>query len=127
MQYALVFLFFTGVFKAYSDALTDNGIKAKQWMNKYKDMDTTFKHWWYLGFYKPTFREKFAFSTTLFVFLTDAWHLCQFFMIRCFCLSICCALEYNMVDLLLYGFVFYPLVVSLGFNVWYKTLRKNLR
>ena len=36
--------------------------------------------WYYFGFIPP-YKERFPYSSTIFVFLTDAWHLFKFFML----------------------------------------------
>jgi hypothetical protein len=36
--------------------------------------------WYYFGFY-PEYKERFPYSSTIFVFLTDAWHLFKFLML----------------------------------------------
>lgn len=52
---------------------------AKTWTNKYKKIDgklitNTKRLWYYVGLYKPAYVEKFPYSTTIFVSLTDNWH-----------------------------------------------------
>lgn len=54
------------------------------WKNQYKDNlppTTKMKSWWYLGLYKPRYQEKYAFSSTMLVWLTDAWHLSKTLML----------------------------------------------
>jgi hypothetical protein len=47
----------------------------KSWKNKYKlPLQVGKKHWYNFG-YIPAFEEKFPYSTTIFVGLTDAWHM----------------------------------------------------
>ena len=45
------------------------------WKNKWKNGD-------------PKQGERFLFSSTALVFLTDLWHLCKFIMLMCLCLGI---------------------------------------
>jgi hypothetical protein len=45
------------------------------WKNKYKTPLTPFKPKWYYPFLAPKLEERFPFSSTMLVFLTDAWHL----------------------------------------------------
>jgi hypothetical protein len=72
-----------GVFKGKMDALADEEMKVADWQRKY-DFTKDFKwHWWYLWFHRPAFPEKFPFSSTILVFLTDRWHMNQFLMQRC--------------------------------------------
>lgn len=69
------------------------------WRNKWK-LDDFFEepisvsritskrhHWWYLGLHTPKYVERFPFSSTLLVFLTDGWHLLKTWMILCFCIG----------------------------------------
>jgi len=70
----LAFLMLAAFFKGRLDAVADEDIKDAEWVNKYdftKSGET--KHWWYFGLYKPKFPERFPFSTTALVFLTDRW------------------------------------------------------
>jgi hypothetical protein len=102
----LVSIIAIGYFKAKADSLAHSGhfedtviwknkwrIVKKQKRNGYKG-DTDFLyyfpikchsykvHWWYLWMYKPEYIEKFPFSSTVLVFLTDKWHLYNFFQYR---------------------------------------------
>jgi hypothetical protein len=47
---------------------------AQSWKNKYRDGD-------------PAQGPRFPLSTTAFVFLTDAWHLAKFLMLKCIVLG----------------------------------------
>jgi hypothetical protein len=47
------------------------------------------KKWYYFGFY-PKYEERFPYSSTIFVWLTDAWHLFKSFMILFVVLGIVC-------------------------------------
>lgn len=44
----------------------------------------TKKPWYYLGAYKPKYVERFPFSSTALVFLTDPWHFFKWMMNTCF-------------------------------------------
>jgi hypothetical protein len=76
-------------FKAHMDAIDDLGIKSSEWKSKYQlddwynPVNTQSKnHWWYFGLYQPTYAEKFPFSSTALVFLTDRWHAYQMMTYR---------------------------------------------
>lgn len=43
--------------------------------------------WYYFGFIPP-YKERFAYSSTIFVFLTDGWHLSKALMLLCIMLSV---------------------------------------
>jgi hypothetical protein len=47
------------------------------WINKYKESKLACNKspWYYFGLYTPRYTEKFPFSTTFLVFITDGWHL----------------------------------------------------
>lgn len=60
----------------------------KSWKNKWKSpLQPPTKKWYYFGFL-PENEEKFPFSSTILVFLTDAWHLAKFLMLIFISLSI---------------------------------------
>lgn len=49
------------------------------WTAKYKyPFKPAPKHWWYFGLYKPKYRERYIYSSTILVFTTDLEHLTQF-------------------------------------------------
>lgn len=66
--------------------------KYKGWVrtgnNKWTNKITNTRYWYYLGLFKTTYPERFPFSTTILVFLTDGWHLCQFLYNRTWQLAI---------------------------------------
>lgn len=49
-----------------------------KWAQPYPQPAT--HEWYYFGFY-PEYKERFPYSSTIFVFLTDAWHLAKFLML----------------------------------------------
>jgi hypothetical protein len=53
------------------------------WKNKYKTPLTPFKPKWYYPTLAPKLEERFPFSSTMLVFLTDAWHLLKSLYIFC--------------------------------------------
>lgn len=77
------------IFKAIQDRSGKNGFKnsfwnaSESWQLKYEmPLKRNHKHWYYFGFIKPIYKERFPFSTTALVFLTDGWHLSQFFFLN---------------------------------------------
>jgi len=69
------------------------------WVRKWK-LDNTFQeiipvsksasrkhHWWYLRMHTPKYVERFAYSSTFLVFLTDGWHRLKSGMIIYMCLG----------------------------------------
>lgn len=63
---------------------------ANSWKRKYKRSDSCFSGYcliksrsnWYYRLFKIRYKEKFPGSATVFVFLTDGYHLTQWFMIK---------------------------------------------
>ena len=56
--------------------------KSDSWGNKYVFPLKKTGNWWYFGLYKPTYKERFIFSSTMFIFLTDYWHFQQFIFLN---------------------------------------------
>jgi hypothetical protein len=125
MGLIILLLIAAGICKAWSDALADEEMKAMDWTNKYdftKSGET--KQWWYLGLYKPSYPEKFPFSSTVLVFLTDRWHMSQFIMLRCFYLAIALSLTGSLFWTLMIVFVIGPIILGISFQSFYTWLRK---
>jgi len=113
--------------KGRLDAIADEGIKGVDWHNKYDyTKPSTTKHWWYLGLYKPKFPEKFPFSTTVLVFLTDRWHRWQFFFLSCFYLAISLPISGNLFTLIILSFIVFPIIVGVFFEPSYQNYREKL-
>lgn len=127
-----VLLAAAGHFKGKMDAIADEGEKGRDWYKKYSTTEperitsngTT--HWWYLGLYKPTFPEKFPFSSTILVFLTDRWHRAQFFMLKCFYLAISLCMSDSWTVILLSTLVLMPVIVGVFFEASYDEMRRKL-
>ena len=88
MPLIMIFLIvFAGVFNALMDWGSESKFNSSYWNKnvgwryKYYYKNGKFKKYstkWYNFGYKPRYAEKFPLSTTVFVFLTDGWHLLQF-------------------------------------------------
>jgi hypothetical protein len=130
VTYVLLFIFLCGaaVFKGKLDAIADEGIKSEDWGNKYNFSRTkNFKHWWYLGLYKPRFPEKFPFSSTILVMFTDQWHTQQFFMLRCIFLSISIFVFNQLYLILIFSFIIFPFFFGTIFEISYVNNRKKIK
>jgi hypothetical protein len=58
------------------------------WKYKWKmPLQPPIKKWYYFGVY-PQYEERFPYSSTIFVFITDAWHLFKALMLLFIMLSI---------------------------------------
>ncbi len=73
----ILFLIAAFIAKPYMDISAKDGFK-NSWWNKTESWELKYslplrkgENWWYLGLYKPLYQEKFPFSSTLFVFITD--------------------------------------------------------
>ena len=124
MATLILLLIIAGLAKAWSDALADEELKEAHWHDKYdftKPSET--KHWWYFGLHKPRFPEKFPYSSTLFVFLTDKWHLAQFIMLRAFYTAIALSISDNVLLILFNVFIVFPILVGICFESAYNYLR----
>ena len=123
-----VFIALAGHFKGRLDAIVDEEVKGLEWDKKYdftKSGET--KHWWYFGLYTPRFPEKFPFSTTVLVLLTDKWHRTQFYMLRCFYLALAIAISANLFTTIVFAFVVFPIIVGIVFEPSYQRYRKKLK
>lgn len=73
---------------------TGNKGKGESWLNKWKLDDEgnpipcIKAPWYYLGLFRPEYEERFIFSSTFFVFLTDAEHLFQFLSTCSACIAV---------------------------------------
>jgi len=118
-------------FKAHMDAIDDSGIKSSEWKNKYQ-LDKWYNpfsfesknHWWYFGLYKPVYAEKFPFSSTALVFLTDRWHAYQMLTYRFLYLGASFGITNKLWIVLLLSFIVFPIVVGAVFEIFYGRAKK---
>ena len=106
------------------DAIVDSGVKTDEWRNKY-DFNKNKNHWWYFGLYKPKYSERFPFSTTILVSLTDKWHRAQLIMLRFMYLAVAVAFTQKIFLILLLSFVIFPIVVGIPFEIIYTKNKKK--
>ena len=124
MATLVLLLIIAGLAKAWSDSLADEELKELEWYNKYDfTKPGESKHWWYLGLYTPKFPEKFPFSSTIFVFVTDKWHFSQFIMLRSFYTAIAMFLTNNFWLVIFSVFVVFPIILGISFEAFYGILR----
>lgn len=118
-----------GYAKGRLDYIADTGQKGDDWKNKYKQDNGTLveatNHWWYFGLYKPKFQEKFPFSSTILVFITDRWHWWQFAMLRYFYLAIAHGLSDNIWYQLGMAFIVFPIILGITFELVYKCKKER--
>jgi len=76
------------LFTGYSSSIFSNFNSSwwnpqESWKWKWADpLQSPEKNWWYFGFY-PRYKERFPYSSTIFVWVTDAWHFIKALMILC--------------------------------------------
>jgi hypothetical protein len=81
--------------------------------------------WWYLGLFKPYAVERFPYSSTLLVFITDGWHLLQFLQFK---LLFAAIILYDFQGYEIGMYLLISTIFSLGFMITYyqdKWLRRN--
>ena len=128
-----VCLVLAGLFKGRLDATADTGKKTDSWKNKYEvnpdgtPVPTESKnHWWYYGFYKPNYAEKFPLSSTALVFLTDDWHKYQFIMYRFLYMAISFGMNKGIISVIFLSFVVFPILMGVSFELAYtKSMSEN--
>lgn len=76
---------------------------------------------WYYKTFEIKYQEKFPLSATALVWLTDGFHLVQFFMIKFFCAAVAFAVG-GPWWMILAVFAGVRLIWYIVFNVWYKVL-----
>ena len=84
-------LFIAGLFNGRMDYIKLHQLDSESWKRKWNwntISNTGFSyiklyHWWYFGLFKPKYQEKFPYSSTILVFLTDEWHLKKWLMFLC--------------------------------------------
>jgi len=123
----ILLVILAGYFRGKMDALVDEGIKNKDWVNKYNFNSSSLrKHWWYFGLHKPKYNERFPFSSTSLVFLTDKWHLNQFFMLRCYYLAASLLLSKSIILIISTAFILFPVISGVVFETTYQIVRKKI-
>jgi hypothetical protein len=95
--------------------------KGKSWRNKWADpLIDGGKPWYYLWAYKPKYKEKFPYSSTFLVYLTDGWHLLKFVKIRLSILSVFLfSTDHSFMEIV-YMFLAVTVCFMLGFSLVYE-------
>lgn len=85
-----------GYWNGCMDWIKFNSLDSESWKNKWyvvrdyskKDKPLIFlpyrKRWYYFGLHTPKYKERFPFSSTILVFLTDQWHFKKWCMFLCY-------------------------------------------
>ena len=96
----LAFTFRSSVFRGLNPMFWD--VKVS-WTNMWKWPLEPYNSWYYFGIYKPRYMEKFPYSTTWLVWLTDGWHLAKMLMLVC--LSMAVGINLNWFDWIVDSFI----------------------
>ena len=93
--------------------------RSESWTGKYSyKLEPSPYLWYYLFLYKPKYKERFPYSTTALVFLTDYWHFMQFIFLNCLFAGFCLLLPYP-----IYSFIVVRLIYLISFNYSYENYR----
>lgn len=88
---SLILISIAAIFKALMDKSAIDAVsnpwwnKSQSWKNKWAiglPLQEK-KLWYYLWLWTPKYKERFVYSSTILVFITDGWHLAQFFFLGC--------------------------------------------
>ncbi|MEZ5195117.1 MAG: hypothetical protein R2764_01560 [Bacteroidales bacterium] len=71
---------------------------------------------------RPKYRERFLFSSTILVFVTDGWHLAQFIMLKAMILAV---VLYSPLVNWWADFLIYSITFSLIFEIFYSKIWQN--
>lgn len=95
--------------------------KSASWENKYVYPLKKTGNWWYFGLYKPTYKERFLFSSTIFVFLTDYWHFQQFLFLNSVTMA-CALIQWDWVQSIV-TWILMQIMYIVGFNTSFERKR----
>jgi hypothetical protein len=84
-----------------------------KWASPYPQLGE--RKWYYFG-YHPRYKERFLYSSTIFVFLTDAWHLFKSLMLTCIMLSV---VNYSVVITPFIDFILLYVVFTFTFTIFF--------
>lgn len=128
-------LILLGALDALHDNVTFYEIKSPfyfgGWHAKYskplKVVKDRFTCWWYFGLIKPKYKERFPFSTTILVFMTDSWHFYKWlkwsgveFMISVLLIKIYMLSFFYIVPLILVQ----KIIRGIAFNIIFEKFKK---
>lgn len=121
----LSLLLFAGAMKGIMDSIAFHK-GMKNWRSKYKTIKGELliteskKSPWYLGFRPIGFKERFPYSTTALVCFTDAWHACQFVMLRAIYTASMWMVPMSFPYKIVMIMIVLPAVFGIGFKATYR-------
>ena len=105
--------------------------KGRSWKRKWKlapseqvAIKNTQRLWYYFGVYKPNYVEKFPYSSTILVSLTDGWHLLQQIQFSLIFLGKAILLFDDPLNILI-SFIVMKTLFSLSFEIVYKKFERT--
>lgn len=139
-MYSLILIILAGVINALMDQSSINNLwnkwwnKGESWKLKWKlDSNGNLipqneRLWYYLWVLTPKWKESFIYSSTLFVWLTDGWHLLQMLFLNIIILSI---IVFNPINLffdnnicqMIINFLILRIGYGVGFNTMYYSIK----
>lgn len=128
-----ILLIISAYSKAKMDVIANNSNIYIEigWINKWKTVGIynvpipiKEKPWYYLKLYKPLFTEKFPYSSTILVFLTDRWHLYQFFFLNSF---IAAVMSLFIPYIGVWKAFYTGVIIAIGFKTVFEIIYKNLK
>lgn len=121
------------IVKTWSNA---RKLKLYKWLNPYYSWRNKWllinnqlvfnnkKYWYYLWIYKPKYKEKFPYSSTILVRFTDLWHTCNSIQLTCLItfglLNPIIFVFNNFYLSLLINYLVYMLIYTINFEIWHK-------
>lgn len=123
----VLLLIISFIAKAFMDLSSDNKFdsiywnKGKSWIFKYKIpfIRTDKKLWYYLWLYKPVYKEKFPYSSTLLVSFIDGWHFLQLICFNSLFIALSINISSDLFTILV-TFILIKALYGIFFNIFYK-------
>lgn len=131
MVQLIVCLLFAAVFAAIMDNIAEgrwsgwwnkNESWKYKWKRKYNIANPGKREWYYLWLYKPLREERFPYSSTMLVWLTDGWHFFKFLFNRAWQAAIVINIPVFKEMLILY--IIIGILFSVPFEIVYKKIKE---
>ncbi len=129
---SLILSFFAGVANAFMDLSSEGRLKKKMnksesWKKKWKTPLTPGKtHWYHFGNITK-YEEKFPYSSTFLVSLTDFWHLMKSIMLNVIFLSVVLYSPIIKIELILLEIIINFLLMRFSFGLGFEPIYKYMK
>lgn len=83
----VILVLIAGYCNGRMDYIKRYNLDEDTWMDKWLWEGVSrkpFTSWYYFGIFKPEYKEKFPYSSTVLVFTTDDWHFYKWVMFGCY-------------------------------------------